>query len=192
MTLIELLIGIAILAILLALGGSSFFTWIQNSQIRTAAESIQNGLQIARAEAVKQNKSVLFQLMSSVDATCAWSNTTASWVVSELDAQGKCADAPSDTAAAPDPRIIQRRSTSEGSKNTFLQASQPTVAFNSLGRVTNAAGGNIAIDIFNPAGGDCADVGGNMRCLRVVVAVAGQVKMCDPAVTASTDSRKCP
>lgn len=192
MTLIELLIGITILAILLAIGGSSFFTWIQNSQIRTAAESIQNGLQIARAEAVKQNKSVLFQLMSSMGATCALSTTKATWVVSELDAQGQCANTPSDTALPPDPRIIQRRSASEGSKNTFLQASQSSVAFNSLGRVTNAAGGSVTIDVFNPAGGDCVALGGNMRCLRIVVAAAGQVKMCDPAVTAAQDSRKCP
>ena len=66
------------------------------------------------------------------------------------------------------------------------------MAFNSLGRVTNAAGGSVTIDVFNPAGGDCVALGGNMRCLRIVVAAAGQVKMCDPAVTAAQDSRKCP
>lgn len=192
MSLIELLIGIAILAVLLAIGGTSFVSWIQNSQIRTAAESIQNGVQVARAEAVKQNKTVLFQLMSSSSASCAWSTTRASWVVSELDAQGQCANAPSDTAAAPDPRIIQRRSSNEGAKNTFLAASQPTVAFNSLGRVTNAAAGNVTIDVFNPVGGDCVADGGNMRCLRVVVTPGGQIRMCDPAVTVATDSRVCP
>lgn len=192
MSLIELLIGIAILAVLLAIGGTSFVSWIQNSQIRTAAESIQNGLQVARAEAVKQNKQVLFQLMTSVDGACALSTTDSNWVVSERDAQGACANTPSDSAAAPDPNIIQRRSQAEGSRNVFLGASQAAVAFNSLGRVTNAAAGNITIDVQNPTGGDCVAAGGNMRCLRVIATPGGQIRMCDPAVTVATDSRVCP
>jgi len=52
-TLIELMVGIAILATLLAMGIPAFTGWIQDTQVRTAAESILNGLQTARAEAVR-------------------------------------------------------------------------------------------------------------------------------------------
>ena len=50
MTLIEMLIGLVILGVLMALGVPSFFAWLQSTQVRNAAESIQNGLQLARAE----------------------------------------------------------------------------------------------------------------------------------------------
>ena len=44
MTMIELMVGIAIVALLLALTAPSFSSWIQSTQIRTAAETLQNGL----------------------------------------------------------------------------------------------------------------------------------------------------
>ena len=61
-TLIEMLIVIAIFSITLTFGVSSYRTWVQNSQIRNAAESIQNGIQRARGEAVKCNANVAFAL----------------------------------------------------------------------------------------------------------------------------------
>ena len=53
-SLIELIVVLAVLAILLAAGASNFSVWMTNSRIRTTAESIQNGLQMARAEAVRR------------------------------------------------------------------------------------------------------------------------------------------
>ena len=82
MTLIELMIGIVLLAILLALGAPTFFRWTQNSQIRNAAEAVQNGLTLARAEAVRRNTTVRFQLVTTTTAACALSPTGANWVVS--------------------------------------------------------------------------------------------------------------
>lgn len=61
-SLIELAVGITIIAILMATGLPSFSVFIQNSRIRTVAESIQNGLQRARAEALQTNSTVRFQL----------------------------------------------------------------------------------------------------------------------------------
>ena len=54
-TLIELMIGVAILAILLALGLPAFTQMLQNSRLRATAEAFTAGLQRARAEAVKLN-----------------------------------------------------------------------------------------------------------------------------------------
>ena len=62
MTLIELLIGFVIVGVLLALGVPSFSGWLQNAQLRNAAESVFNGLQLARASAVQRNKSVTFTM----------------------------------------------------------------------------------------------------------------------------------
>ncbi|MFZ2541189.1 MAG: GspH/FimT family pseudopilin, partial [Gallionella sp.] len=62
-TLIELMITLVILAIAMALGIPSYRDWVQNTQIRNAAESVQNGLQRARAEAVGRNTNVAFVLL---------------------------------------------------------------------------------------------------------------------------------
>ena len=54
-SLIELMIVIAILGIVLSLGVPMFRTFMQNQKIRATAESIYNGLQMARGEAIKNN-----------------------------------------------------------------------------------------------------------------------------------------
>jgi len=190
-TLIELMIGIAIVGTLLALGIPGFSAWIQNTQVRTAAESVQNGLQLARAEAVRRNTDV--QL----------AQTGANWTVG-------CA-----TAIEPGcPATIQARSGAEGSANAAITPSEVlssgaaagtavftgTVIFNGLGRVNTTslgAGNNASFLVTNiqdkcvacAAGStwsDCPTTTGQMRCLRVVVSTGGQIRMCDPAMLTST------
>lgn len=187
-TLVELLIGLAIIALLFSLGSPAFFSWIQNSQIRTAAEAIQNGLHLARGEAVRRNASVRFQLTSALTTACGLSNSGTNWVVSLDDPTGACNSTPSDTVA---PRIIQVRSGGEGSTNAVVAAGQSTIIFNGLGRVTPVPAGDIDIDITNPTGGACATAGvDGMRCLRIRVSTGGQIRMCNP-ILASTDPQGC-
>jgi len=181
------MVGIAIVAILFSLAAPSFSTWIQNTHIRTAAEAIQNGVMLARAEAVRRNSTVRFQLTDTLDNSCALSTTGTNWVVSQDDPTGACASPipdPSDTAPAA-PRIVQTRAGAEGSRNALVAAGQSTIIFNGLGRQSpvppQVIPVTVNIDISNPIGGDCAALGGPMRCLRVVVSPGGQVRMCDPA-----------
>ena len=88
------------------------------------------------------------------------------------------------------PAAIQSRASAEGSLNAVVAAGQTVIAFNGTGRVTPVPTADINIDISNPAGGVCAAATGPVRCLRVVVSRAGQVRLCDPA-RASTDPRGC-
>ncbi len=53
-SLIEVMVAVAIIGVLMALGMPAYSTWIQNTQIRTAAEAILNGLQTARNEAIRE------------------------------------------------------------------------------------------------------------------------------------------
>lgn len=180
-SIIELVVAIAVFAILLMAGLPSFNTWMQNSQIRTTAEAIQNGLSVARGEAVQRNTTVRFQLTSTVDSACALSTTGANWVVSLDNPVGACDTAASDTTA---PRIIQIRTGAEGTKNATVAADQSAVVFNGLGRVTPVPAANINFDVKNPTGGSCATTTvAGMRCLRVVVSTGGQVRMCDTLFT---------
>jgi type IV fimbrial biogenesis protein FimT len=192
-TIIELMVTVAVLALLMLLGAPSFATWLQNSQIRTAAEGVLAGVQLARAEAVRRNMPVRFQLTDDLTAACALSNTGRNWVVSLFDVAGKCDQAPSadtNSAGAGDPRIVRVRAAGEGSPNAGVTAvdtganARACINFNGLGRqIPCAAGANtlgLNIDVTNPNGGSCVADGGPMRCLRVVVSPAGQVRMCDP------------
>lgn len=189
--LLELLIGLAVLGILAATGLPSLTAWIQNSQIRTAADGLMSGLQLARAEALRRNASVRFQLTSTLTSGCALSTTGKNWVVSLADPSGACDADASDTTA---PQIIQSKSSAEGTANAILTAGGGAVAtFNGLGRLTGA--GLTQVDISNTIGGSCQGTdgvgGGPMRCLRVTISTGGNVRLCDPAVSSTSDPRFC-
>jgi type IV fimbrial biogenesis protein FimT len=194
------MIGIAIMAILLGLAVPSFQTWFQNIQIRNAAESITNGLQRARAEAVARNTTaVRFQLTNNLSNSCALSIVNTNWVVSQDNPANACDSAASDTVA---PRLIQTRAASEGSLNAVAASAtlkadgtaatavfDGSITFDGLGRVTAPAGdaAMVTIDVSNPTGGSCATAAGPMRCLRIEISVpGGQARMCDPAKPATS------
>ena len=184
-SLIELLIGLVVLGIVLMIGLPSLATWMQNVQLRNAAETINAGLTLARAEALRRNANVRFQLVNSLAASCALSGTGNSWVVSLTNPAGACNSAPAD--AGP---IIQKKDGAEGSPNAAVVATGgDTLVFNGLGRVLQVTP-ITQIDITNPVGGACQP-GGPMRCLRLTVSSGGQVRLCDPAGAATTDPRAC-
>jgi len=194
-TIIEMMIAITIISILLMLALPSMSTWLNNSQIRTAGETMLNGITLARAEALHRNSTVRFQLTTSLDSSCALSSMGTSWVVSLANPAGACDTAPSDTTA---PQIIQKKSGTEGSPRAQIAANggTTTIYFNGLGRPVNPGGvATITqIDITNPTGGVCQHVdpaNGPMRCLRITISTGGESKMCDPAVTDNTDPRFC-
>jgi len=186
-SLIELVIGLAIVSMLLVMGLPAFTTYIQNTKLRTAAESFLAGVQSARGEAVRRNAQVQI-ILTNDDADVTNRNTTAlsptgqNWIVRALDPTTGLYD------------FIEAKAMAEGS----AQASAPSVqidgganssvTFNGFGTTTLAAAATIAFS--NPSGGACAPTG-PMRCMNVVISVGGQARMCDPAVVAATDTRSC-
>lgn len=196
MSLVELMIGLTIMALLLMIGLPNMSIWLNNTQIRTTGETLLAGLQVARTEAVKRNQIVRFQMVSDLTSGCAIATNGKSWVVSLDDPTSLCDSAPGEPAAGdPPPRILQARSGSEGTERTTVAGTPAaTVHFNGLGRLTSPGGAaNMTqVLITNPVGGTCEHVdGGSMRCLRIDISVGGEAKMCDPAVTDATDPRIC-
>lgn len=175
-SLIEFVIAVAILALLVALGMPSFTAMIQNSQIRTAAESILAGLQTTRNEAVRQNTNAEFVLTSAgVTGGTGW---TSRIVRNNTTVQ-----------SAPD---------GEGSGNVILATSpngSASVTFNGFGRLPAAPAINAdgtpcltQVDVDVAPGSLPA---GSNRPLRVTISSGGEIRMCDPAITDATDPRKC-
>lgn len=194
-SLVELLVAVAIFGILALVGGPAFGTWIGNMKIRSTAESMQAGLNLARAEAVRRNMQVRFQLVTSTGNDCANSSTDANWVVSLEPAAGACGGAflndafpVDDTTNNPDPKIIQMKAAREGAGGVTVAAGASTFLFNGLGRLVSAPA---VVDVSFPTKGACKTASsGVMRCLRVVVTSGGQVRMCDP-VYAAGDPQAC-
>jgi type IV fimbrial biogenesis protein FimT len=197
-TIIELAVALTIVALLLFAVMPSVGTWIRNTQVRNTASAIAAGLQQARNEAIRRNAAIRFSLVSLPDTRtmssgCALSNTGVSWVVSVLDPTGNCQYTPSNVAAdASDPMIVETHAGGVGGQNVRVcanladgSAAADSVIFNGLGRVQNA--GSIGIvDINNET------LGNDYRRYRIEIAPGGSVRMCDMAVTSTTDSRYCP
>ena len=209
LNIVEIMISLAVLGVLIGLGAPGFAEWLQNQQIRAAAEATLNGLQVARGEAVRRNTPVRFELVSDLSSTCVLSAdslttpVSVSWVVSLADPTGAC-DATTDSGQIPSPagRILQRRTSAEGSPNAVARSvfmpSPPafpvaqaasTVTFAALGNVIANADGTPSInkiDLTNNKIGPNAS-----RPLRLVINAGGSIRMCDPSLAAS-DTRGCP
>jgi type IV fimbrial biogenesis protein FimT len=194
-TLIELMVGLAIVALVLFVAVPSFGIFLQNSQIKNAASSVLDGLQLARNEAIRRNAPVQFEFVTDLTASCTASPlspnaASLAWVVSQADPAGACDVAPSETVA---PQIIQSRSGTEGTSNARAYVNgSATAVFNGLGRVQGAG---ITQVIIRNTSGTCEDedtTNGTMRCMHIVVSPGGDARMCDPKVTDATDPRKCP
>lgn len=175
-SLVEMIITVVILAIIAAIAVPSFTNMIQNTRIRTAAESIQNGLQVARAEAVKRNAKVKFQL----------NDADSGWVVCEVaNVADDCPDDPDDED------YIQGRSVSEGSTAdvtaAVIPAGNSTVIFNGLGLIEQDTNPFTQVDVdmseelMSPA--DSLD-------LRILVGAGGSIRMCNPNL-GENDPRAC-
>lgn len=183
----------AIVALITVMSAPTFTAWIVNSRIRTTAEAIQAGLQLAKSEAVARNARVRFQLTSTLDNGCVVSPTGVNWVVNAdpnanaAEVEGRCASVP-DPANAP--FILQTRPAASGSGSSQVAATAATVVFNGLGRPVPAPAGNITIAVTNPGSGTCTSVGGEVTCLSVIVTPAGQLRMCNPAFPAN-DPQGC-
>ncbi len=188
-SLIELVVGLVIVGILLMLGVPSFSDWIQNSQIRTAAESVLNGMQIARTEAVRRNSLVRFTLTDG-SGNVAWNvgcvNVTADCPAtvqrrSAAEAGGAARVGVSTTALS-SPVLSSEFSAALGA-GSGLPAG---ITFDGLGRVPAA---NIGTDITWV---DVSHVNNSdARRMVVMLTAGGQARMCDPALSLSVNPQGC-
>jgi type IV fimbrial biogenesis protein FimT len=175
-SLVEVMVVTFIVGLLIALAVPGFQAWIQNTQIRTASESIMNGLQTARNEAIRRNTCMQIKV-SNEDKT--------SWTINP------CSDAEAD------PPFL-RRSHEEGSVNVSTQRIPPnsdTVSFNALGRLVNpnpsdgtAPLTQITVRNLTMTGDQAAEE----RMLRIDIPVGGSIRLCDPAPSVALDDpRRC-
>lgn len=183
-TLIEMMVTITLAAILLALAMPSLITWTRNVKVRTVADSLQNGLREAQTEALRRSRQVAFSLTnsanpaSSLTAVANGSNWSINIVKSAIDASN-----------------VYIESGVLADVGSGVQITGPVAAcFNSVGRLvansdTGISGATCTLPTSTPPVQTYnVTTSGADRPLRVLVALGGQVRMCDPAKSLSASN----
>lgn len=191
-TLIELMVGVAIMGILLALAAPAFSTYAENSKLRGIAGSFLASAQTARIEAIRTNRLVQMVLTTEQPVaenanSAALSATAGNWIIRVPD------DATPPVYTFVDGKSV-REASNRGDGTSSVQVSAmangvatPSITFNGSGSTTLTSRWDVN---FTSTSGACAPTG-TVRCLRVAVTVSGQIKACDPAATAANDTRAC-
>lgn len=195
-SLIEAMVVLSIAALLMALAAPSFSSWLEGGRIRVTAESITSGLQYAKSEASARNAQVRFQLTSSLGKDCKLDSGGSNWVVDLVDGDDASEDSVEDNCdATPDdkapPGILMTRAARDGGGTTAVTSDASSFVFTGYGRLTPVPDTDITIQVRPADATRCADGGGNITCLRVLVSPAGQVRMCNPSFP-SDDPQGCP
>lgn len=197
-TLIELMVTVVLLAILMALALPSIAGWIRNNKIRTVSDSLQNGLRTAQAEASRRSRQVVFSLTTAKPVANGYtaSQNGSNWAISTVPS----------TMASEASEFIESGVLADA--NSAIQITGPAaICFGALGRLVDntspgVAGANCARPAAPATPGPSVQryditvanaVSGVDRPLRVLVALGGQVRLCDPAKTLSdSDPDGCP
>lgn len=184
-TLIELMVGLAVLAILLFFAMPGFQAFLENQKLRARAESVLSGLHAARQEAIHLNTDVTFMLTDTVPTQASAAGASANTQGPHWLVRGAVLDPASQTSTV---TLLDAQVADEtgGNAPSVIEADAAEVTFNPLGQADRA----LTISI-KPRVGSCVAEGGNARCLNVTVSGRGQVRMCDPAVTSAGDTRRC-
>lgn len=155
-SLIELMVTLALVAILAALAAPSFSAMLANAQIRTGAQSINDGLVLARVEAIRRNARVIFTL-----------GTQSTWGVTNE----------SDTAS------VQSSPVADGSSNilvTTTPVGATKATFDGRGHLvtnTDATSSINQVDVTVPTSLLNTALAKN---LRINVSSGGAIRLCNP------------
>lgn len=186
-TMMEVMISVAVIATVLAIGVPNLSSWVLNTQVRATAETVLTGLQLARAEAVRQNTKTRFQLTGTTGLS--------SWTIStpRLDRT----DCPTGTDLYPCP--VQSGVAAESGQNARLGVStaslattsysaaiaagtgmsgSPYVIFDAFGRADPTVTNITRIDVTNAAAAGA-------RRMVITITDSGMAKLCDPVLPAS-------
>lgn len=183
-TLVELMVTISLVALLMMLAIPSFTGMLRNNQVRTIADSLQNGLRLAKSEAIQRNRQTVFTLTNQqpgIDSKAVANG--ANWAIHTV---------PRRTDPDTERDFVQGAALADSTAGVTISSNGSTaICFGSNGRVV--ANPDPAVN-----GAECVVDGavplvfyniareGAERRLRVTVSLNGQVRMCDPDKTYSS------
>ncbi len=175
-TILELMVVVAVGAILLSVALPSMTQVIRNNSVGATAELVQNALRQAEGEAIRRNGEVDFMLTDSAPSAASVASLTAkidgkNWTIRMVD------------STVPN-RYVNGVTTSQVSEGVIFQG-PAGVRFNGSGRVLDLSSTPVGSkQIFRVSRTNAA------VAYCVFVTPGGAVKLCDPS-KASGDPRAC-
>ncbi|QBE65692.1 pilus assembly FimT family protein [Pseudoduganella lutea] len=196
-TLIELMVGVAILGSLVAVGIPNMTNWVVANKAKAASEFYLEGLSMARRQAVTHNARSRFVLTPGSNGQFDWqvdlcfpapgnpcTDNAGNWSTTTAASSG-------DPEGAAGFRSVLRAAASLPSSNLLIPTVAPdganAVYYTELGWVDTTIPDRLAQLRLDPSAALAEDV----RAAAVAVTLAGMASKCDPAVSAP-DSRACP
>jgi type IV fimbrial biogenesis protein FimT len=180
-TFVELVVVLAIMGVVIAIALPAFSTLMANQRIRTTAESLRSGIQLARMEALKRGRGTTFN-MSALNS---------SWIVG---CEIPVAD-DNDGDGLPDCPVQIQDSTGvvEGGTSAItitVDAGGGVITFSPLGLVRQLnQDGTVPFTQIDVTVPNVSSTG--LRPLRVLLRAGGLSRVCDPSVTVAGDTRAC-
>lgn len=187
-TLIELATTLAVLALLIVLAMPSYRVWIANSRVRSTSESIQNGLRLARNQAVDLAQRVRFELPA--DKTANWTVCVPGTASGACDGLSTVCLGTTRTGC-----VLQRFVDASAARGVTLATSPGNggslgtplsslsvrgVTFDPFGRAGTGAGELGRVDVYSTIEGT--------RRLIDLIGANGAVRQCDADLPASADT----
>jgi type IV fimbrial biogenesis protein FimT len=194
-TIIELMVTIALLVLLIGLAVPAFMSWIRNTQIRTVAEALQNGLRQARTESLRLNRSVVFYLTNGNPSPAAIVPAAANgtnWAIARMPQF--------DDPTTPLFMYVAGGKLTDVASSVTITSATTSLCFSANGRISdNAIAGTAVTGAVCTAGAKQFDItkspsSTDDRPMRVLLAIGGQVHMCDPnrPTLSATSPDGCP
>jgi type IV fimbrial biogenesis protein FimT len=172
-TLIELMVALALFALLLVLAVPMYVTFLASSQVRNAAEAMLNGVILAQNAAINNNSQVQLIVTPGTGWQIAFVNP--------------------DTSTGTGPTPPAPYALTDGAPQAAINPTPPgatEVTFDAFGRIApnpDASQSMTCIQVTNNANA-------NARALTVIISNANQLtasKICDP-LAAATEPQACP
>jgi len=197
-TLVELMVGVAILSALMFLGIPAMTQWMVTNKARLTSEFYADGLSTARRQAVVHNARTRFtvspnntngQMDWQIDicfptATVPCNSNSGAWSTT-------AAAAPGDPQGAAGFKSVFRSADRLVASSIMAPSVQPvgatTVYFTEVGWIDTNSAPNLTRLQFDPASKYKSEV----PTVALVITLAGLASKCDPTKT-GTDSRACP
>lgn len=190
-TLIELMVTLAVFAILCLLAMPSFNTWIANDRVRAVAQDMANGLRLAQTEALRRSRQSVFALITDPNpAESANAGAPGYHAVNSNATNWAVSIAPSalDNSASTSTGTFVHGGTLGHDIGASVAISGPAVlCFDSVGRmVTDGGASGVGACGAPSASGPPALIyaiksAASDHPLQIEVGLGGQVRLCNPA-----------
>lgn len=184
-TLVELAIILLIIGVLAMLGAPAFSRWLANARVRVVAESLQNDLRLAQAEAVRRNRQVAVILTDNDPAasTLAAATSARNWSLRALPLLNSTEGVNSTAGTT----TFIRGNAQTTSSDVQIRSDASAICYNSVGRLA-ASTESIADASDATCTQPASATPGYFRVqntvgdrpLWVEVHLGGKVRMCDP------------